>query len=81
MLFIRHTAARQPQPLIGQSLHGLMWLQNELDAKCKHFPVADPDLQMGGGGGMWSSGPGDKRVGPVSNKIFQALQALVRSKN
>ena len=51
MLFIRHTAARQPQPLIGQSLHGLMWLQNELDAKCKHFPVADPDLQMGGGGG------------------------------
>ena len=51
MLFIRHTAARQPQPLIGQSLHGLMWLQNELDAKCKHCPVADPDLQMGGGGG------------------------------
>ena len=28
-----------------------MWLQNELDAKCKHCPVADPDLPMGGGGG------------------------------
>ena len=76
MLFIRHTAARQPQPLIGQSLHGLMWLQNELDAKCKHCPVADPDLQMGGGGegGCGHLDPEIRGWGQSQKKFFRPFR-------
>ena len=52
MLFIRHTAARQPQPLIGQSLHGLLcgckmnWMPN---ASTVQWQILT--FRWGGGGG------------------------------
>ena len=45
--------------------------------------VADPDLQIRGGGGGWEAGHPDleKRGGPVSKKFFPALRASFWSKN
>ena len=40
--------------------------------------MADPDLQMGGGGeGGRSFRPWDKRAGPVSKKIFVGPSGLI----
>ena len=52
------------------------------DGKCmRKLKVADPDLQMGGGGGNGHPDPEIRRAGRSPKKKFSAIRASVWSKN
>ena len=76
MLFIRHTAARQPQPLIGQSLHGLLcgckmnWMPNASTVQWQILTFR----WGGGGGGCGHLDPEIRGWGQSQKKFFRPFR-------